>query len=485
MIAEKQKSLKMNFIMNATLTMSSFIFPLITFPYVSRILGPAGTGKVSFATSVISYFALFAQMGIPTYGIRYCAKIRDDKMKLSQAAQEIFTLNLLLTIATYVIFFVMLFTVPQLQKEKTLQIIVSMTMLFNAIGMEWLYKALEQYTYITIRSVVFKLIAVAAMFALVRKEQDYVVYGAISIFAASASNIFNLVHSHRYISFHPVGKLNIRKHLKPVLVFFGMACATTIYVHLDIVMLGLMKTDVDVGYYHAAVKIKSILVSIVTSLGVVLLPRSSYYLEKQLNEEFYEITQKALRFVLLLATPLMIYFILFAKEGIFFLSGNAYEGSIIPMQIIMPTLLFIGMSNITGLQILVPLGKEIVVLYSEITGAVVDLILNLILIPRYASSGAAIGMLAAEIAVWLVQILYLKDDIKKIYKDIHWKTILLGIMVSCLCAIWVKAVNVGNFLTLLISAVLFFMAYGIVLFVTKEPLFREALEMIQKRIHRS
>ena len=481
----KQKSLKMNFIMNSILTMSTFIFPLITFPYVSRILGPAGTGKVSFATSVISYFALFAQMGIPTYGIRYCAKIRDDKKKLSQAVQEIFALNLLLTIITYVAFFIMLFTIPQLQKEKTLQIIVSLTMLFNAIGMEWLYKALEQYTYITIRSIVFKFIAVIAMFVFVHQEQDYVVYGAISIFAASASNIFNFINSHKFISFRPIEKLDIKKHFKPVLVFFGMACAATIYVHLDTVMLGLMKTDVDVGYYNAAVKIKSILVSVVTSLGVVLLPRSSYYLEKNLKKEFYEITQKALRFVLLLATPLMVYFIIFAKEGIFFLSGNAYEGSIIPMQIIMPTLLFIGMSNITGLQILVPLGKEAIVLYSEIAGAIVDLILNLLLIPRFASSGAAIGTLVAEIVVWLVQIIYLKENVKSIYKEINWVVIVIGIMISCLCATWVKNINVGNFLTLLISAAVFFISYGIVLYVAKEPLLREVLNTIRKKIRRA
>ncbi len=480
----KQKSLKINFMMNSILTMSSFIFPLITFPYVSRVLGPAGTGKVSFATSIVSYFALFAQMGIPTYGIRYCAKIRDDKKKLSQAVQEIFVLNLILTIITYAVFFIMVFNVPQLQKEKTLQIIVSLTMLFHVIGMEWLYKALEQYTYITIRSIIFKFIAVIAMFAFVHKEQDYVIYGAISIFAASASNIFNFINSHRFISFHRTEKLNIRKHLKPVLVFFGLACAATIYVHLDTVMLGMMKTDVDVGYYNAAVKIKSILVSIVTSLGVVLLPRSSYYLEKNMKKEFYEITQKALRFVLLLSSPLMVYFMIFSKEGIFFLSGKAFEGSIIPMQIIMPTLLFIGMSNITGLQILVPLGKEIVVLYSEIAGAIVDLILNLILIPKYASAGAAVGTLVAEIVVWLVQIIYLKNDIRRIYKNNKWIMIFLGILISCFSSIWIKKFNIGYFFTLLVSASCFFTTYGIVLYVYKEPLLREVLGIIQKKILR-
>ena len=131
----RQKSLKLNFIMNAILTMSSFIFPLITFPYVSRILLPEGTGKVSFATSVISYFAMFAQLGIPTYGIRACAKVRENRKELTKTAQEIFIINIAMTVLAYAVFLVALFTVPHLQQDKTLFLIVSTTMIFNAIGM--------------------------------------------------------------------------------------------------------------------------------------------------------------------------------------------------------------------------------------------------------------------------------------------------------------------------------------------------------------
>ena len=273
----KTKSLKLNFIMNTILTMSQFIFPLITFPYVSRILLPEGTGKVSFATSVVSYFAMFAQLGIPTYGIRACAKIRDNREKLTKTVQELFIINFTMSLIAYVALFGAIALVPRLQQDKSLFLIVSLTILFNAIGMEWLYKALEQYTYITIRSIIFKFIALVAMFALIHQKSDYVIYGGISILAASASNIFNFFHVHKYVSLKPVGNYNFKQHFNAVAVFFAMSCATTIYTHLDTVMLGFMTSDVDVGYYNAAVKIKSILVSIVTSLGVVLLPRASYY----------------------------------------------------------------------------------------------------------------------------------------------------------------------------------------------------------------
>lgn len=472
-----QKSIKLNFLMESLLTMSSFIFPLITFPYVSRILLPEGTGKVSFATSVVSYFLIIAQLGIPKYGIRACAKVREDKEKLTKTAQELLIINLITSAIAYVLLFGAVLFVPRLQEEKTLYFIVSLTILFHAIGMEWFYKAIEQYTYIAVRSVIFKFIALLAMLLMIHEESDYIIYGAISIFASSASNILNFINAPRFISMRPVGTYDLKQHLKPIIVFFAMACATTVYTHLDTVMLGFMKTDVEVGYYNAAVKIKVILVSIITSLGTVLLPRASYYVQNGLIKEFKRITQKALNFAFLVATPLMVYFFMFAKQGIYFLSGTAYSGSIIPMQLIMPTLLLIGISNITGIQILVPTGREIVVLYSEVAGAVVDVVINIILIPKMASSGAAIGTLVAEAVVLAVQLWFLRGEIKDAFRDIHYLKIVVAILLSCGASFWVIGLGFGNFITLVISAVLFFGVYGAILLITKETL---ALEMMNQ-----
>ncbi len=483
MINTKTKSLKLNFIMNAILTMSSFIFPLITFPYVSRILLPVGTGKISFASSVVSYFSLFAQLGIPTYGVRACAKVRDDKEALSRTVQELFFINLVMSIIAYVVLFASIAYVPRFQQEWKLICIISMTILFNTIGMEWLYRALEQYTYITIRSIIFKFVAVIAMFALIHNKEDYVIYGGISIFASSASNIFNFFHAHRYISMGPLGHYNFRQHIKPIMVFFAMSCATTIYTNLDTVMLGFIATDADVGYYNAAVKIKVILVSVVTSLGVVLLPRASYYVENGFMKEFYQITKKAINFVFLVATPMMVYFMLYAKEGIYFLSGQAYGGAIIPMQIIMPTLLFIGLTNIMGIQMLVPLGQEKIVLYSEIAGCIVDLILNFLLIPRITSAGAAIGTLLAEITVWIVQYAALRNTVKEAYKSVNYLAIAIGIVpVGIFAKFLTSVVSLGTFGTLIMSAVVFFGMYLLVLTLFKEPLVLEIEKQVLNKL---
>lgn len=483
-------SIKKNFIMNSILTMSNFIFPFITFPYIARILGPAGSGKVQLALSVVTYFSMFAELGIPSYGIRACARVRDNKKELSKVVHELLIINLLLCLVVYAVFFLCVAFIPMMNREKNLYLIVSLTILLNAVGIEWMYRALEQYTYITLRSVIFKAVSIAFMFLLIHQQSDYIIYGAISIFAASASNILNFINARKYIFMKKCHGYNFKRHFKVVVVFFAMACATTVYTNLDTVMLGIMKTDADVGYYNAAVKIKVVLLGLVTSLGAVLLPRASYYIEKGMKEEFLNVSEKAIKFVLFLAAPITIYFILFAKEGIYFLSGNQYKPSIVPMQIIMPTVLLIGISNLTGLQVLVPEGKEKYVLYSEIAGAVTDLVLNIILIPKYSAAGAATGTLIAEMVVLAVQFFFVSDDIRKIFtKILYWKNI-LALVISSIFSVWVKILPLSNiintleyrcFIKLVFSFIIFFGIYILILKYLKDETVEYILTEIRNK----
>ena len=477
-------SIKKNFLMNIVLTMSSFLFPLITFPYVTRVLLAEGTGRVAFATSIISYFSLFAQLGIPTYGIRACAQVRDNKKELTRTVHELVIISLITTTISYIVLLLTIAMIPRFQEEKRLLLIISTGIILSVFGVEWLYKGLELYSYITIRSIIFKFIALIAMFLMVRTKDDYLQYGFITVLAANASNILNLVNANKYIGFRPLEQYDLKRHWRPVVIFFAMACASTIYTHLDVVMLGFMKTNTDVGYYNAAVKIKTVLVSIVTSLGAVVLPRASYYVENDQMEEFWRICKKALTFVILLATPLTIYFIMFARDGVLFLSGDAFESSVVPMQIIMPTLILIGITNILGIQILVPTGREKIVLYSEVAGAVTDVIINAALIPSMASTGAAIGTLLAEAVVLVVQYYYLRNEINEMVKGIHWGRILIATLMALVLASWVKRLEVGHFITLALSSMLFFGIYGLFLLLRKEELVVEILKQVLSRIKR-
>lgn len=477
----EKKSVFYNFIMNSILTVSSFIFPLITFPYVSRILSPVGTGKVSFATSVVSYFLLIAQLGIPTYGIRSCAKVRDNKKELSKVVQEIFLIGIIMCIISYILFFASIFFVPKFKEEHKLMLIMSTTILLTTLGTEWVYKALEMYTYITWRSIVFKVLALIAMFMLVKEENDYIIYGAISILASSASFVFNFFYLFKLIDLKEKFQFELRKHMRPILVFFAMTCATTVYLNLDTVMLGFMTTDADVGYYNAAVKIKNILVSIVTSLGAVLLPRVTYYLQKGENKEFISLSTKAIRFVMFVAFPMFVYFSIFARPGILLLSGIEYEKAILPMRIMMPTLLFIGLTNIMGIQILVPKGREDKVLISVVVGAIVDLILNMLLIPRYASTGAAIGTMVAEAVVFIVQYYIDRDLFRELFQAINPYKFILAAGLGVISSGWILKMNYNNFMALFVGAVCFGMAYIIGLFIMKEDFLKEIVQILMKK----
>ena len=213
---KKEKSIAKNTIMNMFLTASQFIFPLISFPYISRVLGAVGNGKVAFATSVISYFVMFASLGIPTYGIRLCAKCRDDKEKLSKSVHELLIINAVTTVIAYIVLSILLHIVPQFKAEKTLFMVMSLSIFLNALGMEWLYKAIEEYSYITIRSVLSKVLAILLMFLFVRSSNDYIIYALLSILSSTGSYVLNIFGARRIIEFKYYGNYNIKQHLKPI-----------------------------------------------------------------------------------------------------------------------------------------------------------------------------------------------------------------------------------------------------------------------------
>ena len=479
---EKQASVKKNFIMNAILKMSRFVFPLVTYAYVSRILLAEGVGKVSFASSVISYFSMFAQLGIPTYGIRVCATVRDDKEKLSRTAQELLIINLVTSLISYIALGIALQAVPKFRNERTLYIVLSATIILTAAGMEWLYQALEQYTYITVRSMIFKVIALVLMVLMVHSKSDYIIYGALSILAESASNIFNLFYSRHFISLKPLGHYNFRRHFKAIGIFFAMAVASTIYTQMDKTMLGFMAGDREVGFYDAATRIKGVLVSLVTSLGTVLLPRVSYYVAKNDMVNFKRMALKATSFVLDISLPLALYFTIFADESVRIISGKGFGGAVFPMQIIMVTIIFIGITNILGVQILVPLDREEKVLYSEIAGALVNLLVNALLIPRFYSAGAAIGTVCAELSVLIYQAAVLKKEAGELFRNQPYLKLAGGLLAAALLSLPVKILGLNAFCTVLISFTIFFAAYFTVLLLTKEELTREFYDQIRSRL---
>ena len=470
-------NIRYNFLMNFILTISNFLFPLITFPYVSRVLGPNGMGISSFAMSIISYFVILATLGSATYGIRACSQVGENKDELSKVTHEIIFINLITMIISYLFLYFCVHFFDGLHENKASIAIASFMILLNVCSVEWFYRGIEKYTYITIVSLLFKLIALVSSFIFIQKTSDYFSFILISVISLSGSGIINLLNIKKYINFKFYNDYNLKKHIKPMLTFFFMSLAISVYTYTDSVLLGLLTNLDEVGFYNVAVRIKGILISIVTSLGVVLLPKLSLYIKKGMMNEFSSLLILSLRFIVALSLPLVIFFIFFAKETILLLSGEQYFNSIPLLQISLVAVIIVGITNILGIQMLVPLGKERKLFVSVLCGALINVVANFTLIPFLSSVGAAISMVLAEFTILLIQIYFLKKYMFLFMKVNYIKVILSSLISLGVVSIFRSFIFDNNFLLLLCSGSIFFIIYLITLLLLKERILIDVLKL--------
>ncbi len=464
----KKNSIKKNFLMNCILTASTFLIPLITTPYVTRILQPKGIGIVTYAQSTANIFLLFAMLGIPTYGIKVVSQHRDSREELSQRVFEIFIINIIMCLLTIIVYCLYMHNLEH--EEKSIYMIFGVMLLSNPIGVEWLYKGLEKYTYITIRTLVFKFIALMGIFLFVKNEEDVLTYAFFIVFAFVASNIFNFISLHKYVMRVQIEFKKIIVHVKPIFIFFAMSIATTVYTNLDNIMLGKLCNATEVGYYSIVVKMRSLLLSIVTSLGAVLLPRMSYYIKNGLNSEFYQVSKKVMHFVFLISIPLLCFFTLMADVCIYIFAGEAFLPAVKAFRVILPTIVFVGMSNLIGIQMFVPMNKEKIALKSVVFGAIVDFGLNLFFIPLFGAVGAALATTFAEIIVLLVQIIALETKTLQEIMRLHWGDFLLSNLISIIAVIIVKKIVADIYVSFIVGGMVYFIIYFLVLLVLKDEM---------------
>ena len=274
------KNLKINAILNSVKTATTMLFPLITVPYLSRVLGADGYGKINFSISVVSYFVLIAGCGFSTYAIREGSKIRDDSTAVRIFANEIFTLNFFTTAISLLLLCAVLLLFRKFDEYREIILILSTNILFVTLGADWINTIYEDYLYITIRYISFQLILLILMFVLVRDEDDLVVYAVIHLCAQIGGNVLNVFHVRRYVKLSILFTPQTRKHIRPVLLLFVTSLATTIYVNSDITILGLLKGDGAAGIYSVASKIYSVAKQITLASTIVTIPRLSLYLGK-------------------------------------------------------------------------------------------------------------------------------------------------------------------------------------------------------------
>lgn len=409
----EKRSLKKNTVYNAIKTVSTILFPLVTIPYVSRILLPENVGKVDFGLSIISYFNLIASLGISTYAIRECSSVRNDRAKLSTLASQIFSINVFTTILAYILLGVTLVFYHKLHNYRALILIQSLSILFMTLGTDWLNSAMEDFRYITLRTVAFQLIALGLIFLFIRKPEDYMKYAAISLVSSSGAHVINIWYRKRFCKVRFTTHIDWKTHVSPILLMFVMILAQDIFSNVDSTMLGLIQGDRSVGIYTTAQKVSRVVSQVVSSILWVIIPRMSYHFARNDYQEVNRLLRKLLGFNLFLGLPCVTGEIMLSKDIILVVGGVEYIEAAPVLQIRAISMLFalVG-GNLLGNAVLLPSKQEKYYMIVCVITAGINIVTNYLLIPRYGPVGAAITTAFCSFCILVMLLLKVDKRIK-------------------------------------------------------------------------
>ena len=478
------KSVKINFFYNIINTISGLVFPLITYPYAFRILMADGIGEVNFLNSIISYVALLTGLGIPLYGIREIARVRDDVKELTKTTLEILSLNLLLNIIGYIIIIIIGINVSVVKDNAALFFLLSVSIILTTLVCQWFYSGTEEFKFVAIRGIVVRLFCTAFLFIAVQSKSDLYWYALYTVLVSTGNYVVNFICLRKRINIHTVklSELDLLKHLKPASAVFIFNLVTSIYLNLDKVMLGFICNAQSVGYYTASTQLSHILLTIATALGTVMLPRSSNLIKLGKLDEFYRLANKSYNFILMLAMPLCIGCMIMAPVLIHVFCGDSYEPSIMTLRIICPIILAIGISNLIGLQILYPLGMIRIVTISTCVGAIVNFVLNACLIPILSQDGAAIATVAAETSVTISQILMARKYIKfKILSHNFIKYFFSSLLMGAICLLLLQS-DAIDIVKLVYVPLLGALIYGLFMFLLRDSFAIEMISIMKSKL---
>ncbi len=399
-----------------------YLYPVIVFVYIARILHPEGLGSASFASSVASIFMIFTGLGMPLYGLRSVAEKRERSLgELGELAAELMVVRVFSGILAWAAFFV--FSRFFAWSNGALLTIYEFGILIAILDCSWLYKGMEDYSSLAWISAVAKLCGLAALFLLVRESSDILKYAWIAVSIPLVENVIGLVWAERKWKIKIGKKLRrivfshkaleaVRRHVRPLGYFLLMHCAVTVYTHTDTVMLGMMEGDRAVGLYSCAAKIKVLLTVLTGTIYTVALPKATELWKRKKESEFRELSRKSFHVVYMILLPLTVYFIIFSEPWILLVGGSEYAEAAWTMQILLLAVIPIGLSNIIGGQMLLPMGFEKKLFQAEAIAAVANIVMNALLIPDCSTAGAAMATAVSEVIVLIFAAYWLLKMIK-------------------------------------------------------------------------
>jgi len=392
-----------NIFYNVLLAVSQVLFPLLTFPYLARVLGPENIGLYNFSESYARYFALVAALGISVYGVREIAKKQEQPKALSNTFVELFLINF---IATCILSIVYIFTIvypSKLSSNANLFYWSFLFFFFQVFVLEWFFTGINQFKYIAIRFFFIRLVFIAAIFLFIKEANDYVKYMQLQVGLTFILGIINFVYLFKFIDLKNIrlNELNLLKHLKPLFLLFITIFSISVYLHFDTVLLGILADNESVGYYSAPLKLVKIIIAVLAAITAAMFPKMVQFFEQGDLVQFEKMLSQSFELVVSIGIPTTILVYILAPEIIFILFGSSFQQAIIPLQITAPLILIVSLSTIFGFQILSVHSKDSAILKSAVAGMLFSLIASFLFIPKFKQEGAAYIILCTELLVLL------------------------------------------------------------------------------------
>lgn len=473
-------NVKKNFLYNLIYQFFVIILPLITVPYVSRILGAEGVGEYSYSASYAQYFIIIGMIGISIYGNRQIAYVKKDKEKLSKEFWNIYTLQFVTTILSLILYLIVF--VGLNPNNRILYLVQAITIIATVFDISWFFIGYEDMKSVVIRNSITKIIGALLIFLLVKNLNDVILYALIMGTTTFIGQLIMWVSVPKLVKFNKPNLKDSLGHLKPALSLFISQLAIQVYVLLDKTMLGIMSSTTEVGFYENSQKTLKLVLTLITALGTVMLPRMSALYSEGNMEEFKKMIYKAFSFVNFMAFPMVLGLIAISDGFSLWFYGENFIGVENLLKIGSLILLAISWSNILGMQVMIPMKKEKQFTISVTVGAVVNFVLNLILISNLKSVGTTISSVIAEMAVTGTQLYLLRDlvNIRKILKTVY-KPVIGAISMYLAITFLTTSFEVGIIYTVM-QVILGCLVYAVVMYFLKDEFLNSVLNMIKEKL---
>lgn len=481
----KEKNIKVNAILNVTKTLMALLFPLVSYPYVLRVLNPDGVGKVAYVSSIVAYFSLVAMLGVSTYAVREGAKIRYDRDSFETFASQVFSINLLSTLVSLLSLVGIVFLVDSFFEYRLIFFVIGFSVIFQTFSIDWVNTIFEDFVFITIRTIFVYLLNIALLFLLVKKPDDYVVYAILTVVPSGVVCVSNWIYCRRYVHIRLIIPMLLRKHFKPLLILFANTVAISIYVNFDTTMIGWYKGDYYVGIYTVSAKVYHVLKTMLAAVYVVTIPRLSSFIGKKDYCRYKQLYSKTWGVISLLLIPVIAGLICFSNEVILAFGGEEYFEAKFPLQILSFALLFAIFGGLLTACLNVSIGCEKINLFATLIGASSNFVLNLFVIPAWGIIGAAVTTVIAEFLVFIICFFTIEN--RELYFDekmigtnlVH---ALIGALIVVVCSLSLKVIICSVFVRIAVIIPVCVLAYASFLIGIKNELFGSVVKWLFNRI---